>query len=88
MTLQDIRKSIDKKIELNEEIIKYTYFELRVKEDRNIEDTEIFIKYAKMILENLNYSVYTTGQFYCYQGENKYIDINELLVAIKNKKKL
>ncbi|MBQ6991474.1 MAG: hypothetical protein IJN50_00925 [Clostridia bacterium] len=83
MTLQDIRKSIDKKIEQNEKIIKYTYYELRVKEDKSIEDTELFIKYAKMILENLNYSVYTTGQFYSYQGENKYIDINELLVAIK-----
>lgn len=87
MTLQDIRKSIDRKIEQNEELIRYTYFELRVKENRSNEDTKFFIQYAKVILENLGYSVYKTGQYYNYNNENKFLEENELLIAIKNKRK-
>lgn len=86
MTLQDIRKNIDKKIEQNEAIIIYSYFELRVKEDKSIEDTNLFIQYAKMILENLDYTVYKTGQYYTYKGENKFVEQNELLVAIKKQR--
>jgi hypothetical protein len=33
MTLEDIRNSTDKKIIENEDFIKYTFYELRVKED-------------------------------------------------------
>lgn len=87
MTLQDIRKSIDRKIEQNEELIRYTYFELRVKENRSNEDTKLFIQYAKVILENLGYSVYKTGQYYNYNNENKFLEENELLIAIKDKRK-
>ena len=86
MTLQDIRKSIDKKIEQNEKLIRYTYFELRVKENRSNEDTKLFIQYAKVILENLGYFVYKPGQYYNYNDENKFVEENELLVAIKNKR--
>lgn len=74
MTLQDIDEIINKKIEENDQEIVFTFFELRIKENLNKEETK---------LENLNYLVYKTGQSYIYNGEEKVVEGNQLLVALK-----
>ena len=83
MTLQDIDEIINKKIEENDQEIVFTFFELRIKENLNKEETSNFLVLAKTKLENLNYLVYKTGQSYINNGEEKVVEENQLLVALK-----
>lgn len=83
MTLKDIDEIINKKIEENEEEVVFSFFELRIKENLNKEETSNFLVLAKTKLENLNYLVYKTGQNYIYNGEEKTVEENQLLVALK-----
>lgn len=39
---------------------------------------------AKIRLENLGYSVYFENDRYEYKGEIKVVEVNELMIAIKN----
>lgn len=84
--LEFIDKYINSKINANEEIIKYTFYELRVKSDLTEEETEEFLKFTKIKLENLQYNVFFTGEKYIYKGEEKTVQDNELMVATKEKK--
>lgn len=83
MTLEFIEKSINKKIEENESIIKYTFYELRVKNNLTEAETYNFLALVKTRLENLNYKVYRTGQNYIFSNKTEKVKENELLVAIK-----
>lgn len=85
--LEFIDKYINSKINSNEQIIIYTFYELRVKNDLTEEETEEFLKFTTIKLQNLHYSVYFTGDKYTYNGEEKEVQDNELLVAIKEKVK-
>jgi len=85
MTLEDIRKSTDKKIKENENFIKYTFYELRVKENLSEEEMYYFISLSNTRLKNLGYSTYRTGQKYFYDYKEQYVKENELLIAIKQK---
>lgn len=81
MTLEDIRESTDKKIFENEKFIKYTFYELRVKENLSEEEMYYFISLASTRLKNLGYSVYRTWQKYFYDYKEQYVKENELLIA-------
>lgn len=83
MTMEYIDNYINRKIYQNPNFIKFTFFELRIKENLSAEETKNFLSLAKTRLENLNYYVYKTGQYYDYNGEKKFIEENELLVAVK-----
>lgn len=85
MTLEDIRESTDKKINENEKFIKYTFYELRVKENLSEEEMYYFVSLASTRLKNLGYSIYRTGQKYFYDYKEEYVKENELLIAIKPK---
>jgi len=88
MTLEDIRESTDKKISENKNYIKYTFYELRVKENLSEEEMYYFISLASTRLKNLGYSVYRTGQKYFYDYKEQYLKENELLIAIKQKEEI
>jgi len=88
MTLEDIRESTDKKISENKNYIKYTFYELRVKENLSEEEMYYFISLASTRLKNLGYSVYRTGQKYFYDYKEQYVKENELLIAIKQKEEI
>lgn len=83
MTLLEIDKIINEKIEENEEEIVFSFFELRIKANLNKEETSNFLVLAKTKLENSNYLVYKTGQSYINNGEEKVVEENQLLVALK-----
>lgn len=85
MTLEDIRESTDKKINENDKFIKYTFYELRVRENLSEEEMYYFISLASNRLKNLGYSIYRTGQKYFYDYREEYVKENELLIAIKPK---
>lgn len=86
MNLEYITDYLDKKINENSEYINISFFELRVKEKLTKNETDEFLKYAKIRLENLRYKVYFTGDKYLYNNEVNMVCSNELLVAIKSQK--
>ena len=83
MTLKFITDYIDKKIKENERKVMLSFFEVRIKLNLSEEQTDEFLKLCRIRLENLGYQVYFTGAKYNYENENKIVQDNELLVAIK-----
>lgn len=83
MTMQFVTEYIDKKVEENKEFIKYTFYELRVKNNLSEEETEEFLDVNKDYFENKNYKVYFTNDEYIYKGQKKKVEDNELFIAIK-----
>lgn len=84
MNLNYITNYIDDKINKNSEYIDISFFELRIKEKLSKDETNQFLDYAKIRLENLGYKVYFTGDNYTYNNATKIVKDNELLVAIKS----
>lgn len=74
---------IDQKVKENKEFVRYTFYELRVKCNLSEEDTIEFLDINKDYFENKDYEVYFTGDEYTYKGQNKKVEENELMVAIK-----
>ena len=83
MPLQDITDFIDKKIDQNPNLVVFTFYEVRIKLDLTEEETDEFLRLSRTRLENLNYQVYFTGATYMFNNEEKIVEDNELLVAIK-----
>lgn len=85
MTLKFIDDYINSKLSENEEIVRFSYYELKVKNNLNEEDIKMFLNLAKNKFENMNYNVFFINDQYTYQGETKKVEQNEFMVAIKNK---
>ena len=83
MTLKQIDEYLENKLKKNNSIVKYTFYEVRVKQDLKADESLNYIHLVATKLENLNYKVYRTGQEYSYKGKDYKVDSNELLVAIK-----
>lgn len=83
MTLEELDKDINKKIAENEEFVRYTFFELKVKHNLSEGEIDEVLRLARNKFENLGYRVYFTGAKYNYQGENRIVESNEYLIAIK-----
>lgn len=83
MTKQFVIDYIDKKMEENENYIRYTFYELRVKNNLSEEDLEVFLKINKDYFENKGYNVYFTGAKFTYENADRTVQPNELMIAIK-----
>ncbi len=83
MTMQEITQYLDNKINDDENIVKITFYEVRIKFNLSEEQTQEFLRLCKTRLENLGYQVYFTGAKYQYEEQNKVVQTNELMVAIK-----
>lgn len=64
--------------------IRYTFYELRVKNNLSEKDLDKFLEINKNYFENKGYSVYFTGAKYTYKNANMTVQPNELLIAIRN----
>lgn len=84
MTLKFIDDYINEKINKNEEIIIFTFYELRVKCNLSKDEVQQFIELAKTKLCNIGYNVYLTGMKFTYKKTANFVKDNELIVAIKN----
>ena len=82
MTLNEFTNFLDKKIQENNNYIKITFYELRIKFDLSEQETEDFIKLAKNRLTNFGYKVYTNEEN-CNSLNDITLEDNELLIAIK-----
>ena len=81
--MKQVTEYLDRKIELNENFIKITFYELRVKLNLTQEETNKILELAKTRLENLHYKVYFTNEKFVYQNMVLTVKQNELMIAIK-----
>ena len=85
MTTQFVTQYIDKKVKENENYIRYSFYELRVKNDLTEEEIYEFLTINKNYFENKGYKVYFTGDTFKYNDETITLEPNELMVAVKMK---
>lgn len=78
-----VKKYIEKKVEKQGKFLKFSFYELRVKENLSNDDTDDFLEMAKWQLEDLGYDVYFTGAKYTYNNSRYVVGDNELMIAIK-----
>lgn len=83
MDLEFIEQYINNKLSENEEYVRITFYDLRVKNNLTQEETEMFIHLVKTKLQNMKYNVYTTDEKFEYKNANMTVQPNELLIAIK-----
>lgn len=79
-----VNKYIRKKITEQDEFLKFSFYELRIKENLSNEETDDFLEMAKFKLENMGYDVYFSGSKYTYKGIRQTVEDNELMIAIKS----
>ena len=63
--------------------IRYTFYELRVKNNLSENDVDKFLEINKNYFENKGYSVYFTGAKFTYKNANITVQLNELMIAVK-----
>lgn len=83
MVKQLCTKLLDSKMTENENFIRFTFYELRVKNNLSEEDTDEFLRLAMTYLENKGYEVYIGNSRYTYNNANQNVQPNELLIAFK-----
>ena len=87
MDLQFVDNYINKKLEENENYIRYTFYEVNVKypQKYGIEKQNIgmFLQLLRTKLKNENYHVYSEGQKFEYNNAKMTVQSNEVLVAVK-----
>lgn len=67
----------------DENFIKYTFYELRVKNNLSEDDVDNFLKINRDYFENKGYNVYFTGARFTYKNANMTVQPNELMIAIR-----
>jgi len=67
----------------DENFIKYTFYELRVKNNLSEDDVDNFLKINRDYFENKGYNVYFTGARFKYKNANMTVQPNELMIAIR-----
>ena len=72
-----------KKVE-NPNFIKYTFYELRIKNNLTEEEIDRFLKINKDYFENKGYEVFFTGAKFIYKDIALTVQDNELMIAVKN----
>lgn len=83
MTKQFVADYIYKKLEENENYIRYTYYELKVKSCLTDEEIQIFLEMNKNYFEGKGYKVYFRGAKFKYKNCNRVVETNEEMIAIK-----
>lgn len=79
-----VENFVNVKITKNNDIVKFSYFEIKIKMNMDEEDIDRFLKCSKIILEDQGYQVYQLGEKYNFEGERRKVEDNEFLVAIPN----
>lgn len=79
-----VENFVNVKITKNNDIVKFSYFEIKIKMNMDEEDIDRFLKCSKIIFEDQGYQVYQLGENYNFNGEQRKVEDNEFLVAIPN----
>lgn len=79
-----VENFVNVKIAKNSDIVKFSYFEIKIKMNMDEVDIDRFLKCSKIILEDQGYQVYQLGEKYNFEGDQRKVEDNEFLVAIPN----
>ena len=79
-----VENYIADKIVENKKIVRYTYYELKVKLNLSEKELNIFLRCSKIILEELNYQVFFTGARFKFENADRIVETNEFLIGIKD----
>lgn len=85
MTDSFVINYINKKLAETSDInyIRYTFYELRVKNNLSESDLDKFLEINKNYFENKGYNVYFTGARFTYKNANITVQPNEIMIAVK-----
>ena len=83
MTTEFVTDYIERKLNENLSYIRYTFYELRVKNNLSEEEVDQFLRMNRDYFENKDYSVYFTGDKFEYNNAKRAVQDNELMIAIK-----
>ena len=72
------------KEEENENYIRYSYYELKVKYNCNEKEIDEILRISRDYFENKGYKVYFTNAEFEYQNTKRKVESNELMIAIKD----
>lgn len=81
--IKDVVNQSEEKEEENEEFIKYTFYELRVKYNLTEQEVNQVLKISKDYFQNKGYKIYFTGARFEYKNANRMVQDNELMIAIR-----
>ena len=84
--IEMIETTLAEKMRQNENYIRYSYYEVNVKYTKTEKDKQLFLNLLINKLENNDYHIYREGQRFNYNGASILVQINEELIAIKNRK--
>ena len=79
-----VENFVNVKITKNNDIVKFSYFEIKIKMNMDEVVIDRFLICSKIILEDQGYQVYQFGEKYNFEGEQRKVEDNEFLVAIPN----
>ena len=69
----------------NEDYIRYSYYELKVKYGLTEEEIDEVLRVSRDYFENKNYSVYFTNAEFEYNGQKRKVETNDYMVVVKYK---
>lgn len=75
---------VAEKLAKNPKMIRYTYYELKVKLNLTEKGLDRFLRCSKIILEELNYKVFFTGAKFNFENAARVVETNEYMIAIKD----
>ena len=78
-----IERTLEEKMSKNADYIRYTFYELRVKQNLSEQETDRFLALIRTKLQNDNYKVYFTGTRFEYKDAKMQVQDNGLMIAIK-----
>ena len=74
---------ISSKEKENSNYIRYTFYELRVKNNLAEKEVDEFLRINKDYFKNKGYNVYFTGARFVYNNANMTVQPNEMMIAFK-----
>ena len=84
MNIEFVVNYISNKLKENKNYIRYTFYELRVKNNLSEEEVDESLKINKSYLEDKGYNVYFTGAKFVYENANRTVQDNELMIAVRS----
>ena len=67
----------------NTNYIRYSYYELKVKDNLTEKEIDYVLKSSRDYFENKGYKVYFTNAEFEYQNVKRKVEINEYMIAFK-----
>ena len=87
MTETDLKKFtirlIENKEKEKEKYIRYSYYELKVKNNLSEKEIDEILRISRDYFENKGYKVYFTNAEFEYQNAKRKVEINEYMIAFK-----